>query len=188
MWRRLNSSSARFSSSPGGSSACSRSVSTAQRGALVGVELRIRLATPAGCVNTYSSASIPPHDEPNRWIRSSPSPSRTLCTCSTKVSTVQSDGSSGREDSPLPSWSKKTTRRPWLGQRRERGQRSVRPARSAVKAEQWQPSGFLAVAEDEVAPSPSRGTGGWRSVDRPRVARVEQLAEVALALFLHARA
>ena len=48
MWRRLNSSSACFSSSPGGSSAASRRVSTAQRGALVGVELRIRLARPGG--------------------------------------------------------------------------------------------------------------------------------------------
>ena len=76
-----------------------------RRVSLVGVELSTRLARPSGCVNAYSSASIPPHEVPSTWTCSRPSPSRTAASCSRNVSTTQSDGSSGRAESPPPSWS-----------------------------------------------------------------------------------
>ena len=183
MWRRLNSSSACLSSSPGGSSACSRSVSTAQRGALVGVELSIRLASPAGFVNAYSSASIPPHDEPNRWIAVEPEPVADAPHLLDEGLDRPERRVVGPRGLPLPSWSKSTTRRS-RGQRRERLERQSAAARPAVQAEQRQPARLLAVAEDAVGRLPSRGTGGRRSADRPGVAGVQQLAEVALALLL----
>ena len=54
---------------------------------LAGEDERTRLARPAGRVSAYSIASIPPQDEPNRWIRSSSRASLTACTSPTKSST-----------------------------------------------------------------------------------------------------
>ncbi len=36
----------------------------------------VKLATPSGCRIIYSIASIPPHDCPNKWMRSNPSAAR----------------------------------------------------------------------------------------------------------------
>ena len=71
---------------------------------LAGEELITRLARPLGFVSVYSIASMPPHDEPNRCVRSSPSAWRTTPTSSTNVSMFHSD-SSLRLEFPQPTWS-----------------------------------------------------------------------------------
>ena len=60
-----------------GSSRRRRFASSAQTGMLAGEEERRRLWRPAGSVSAYSMASIPPQEEPNRWMWWRPSASRT---------------------------------------------------------------------------------------------------------------
>jgi hypothetical protein len=74
-------------------------------GVLAPVFERMRLFTPSGWSSAYCRARMPPHDCPNRCIRPRSRVRRIVSSSATKRGTTHRDSSSGRSDSPLPSWS-----------------------------------------------------------------------------------
>ena len=72
---------------------------------LAGEEERTRLARPAGCVRAYSIASIPPQDEPNRWMSAEAEAVAHCLDLGTNSSTVQKSAGFSIQERPQPIWS-----------------------------------------------------------------------------------
>ena len=133
-----------------GSSRRRRPVSASHSGMLAGEEERTRLARPAGCVSAYSIASIPPQDEPNRWMRSRPRASRIAWTSADEqldrpeVGGLLDPGAAAAdlvvEDDPAAGG----------GELLQRLEVVVQRTGTAVQAEQRQLARLLAFADDAV--------------------------------------